>query len=277
MSTQASQDSASAPLDHLVAEVKASAKYRYVCADLVHSLVAQELGKRDEREIVKAVKNKLHQVGGAYLDHSPNYATWLHDLQAAQSDSPETFRAICSRMMRLHASTRERLPILGPFYAEILGTLPPIRSVVDVACGFNPLAIPWMPLAPQATYTAIDIYEDLMDFLAQAIALCGLRPVTIAHSVLNDFPTLEPCDLALVLKAIPCLEQVDKTAGAHLLEQIQARHLLVSFPVHSLGGRSKGMASNYEAHFTELVKEKAWSVQKFSFDTELAFLVTKQK
>jgi len=274
---QTSGDPLALSLDQLQAEVKASAKYRYVCTDLVRHLGAQELRKRDYREAVKAVKNKLHQVGGAYLDHSPNYATWLSDLQTAQRNSPEAFRAVCRRMMSLHASTRERLPILEPFYAEILGTLSPIHSVLDVACGFNPLAIPWMPLAPQATYTAIDIYEDLMDFLAQTIALCGLQPVTIAHSVLNDFPELEPCDLALVLKAIPCLEQVDRVAGTHLLEQIHARHLLVSFPVHSLGGRSKGMATHYEAHFTELVKEKGWSVRKFSFDTELAFLVTKQK
>jgi 16S rRNA (guanine(1405)-N(7))-methyltransferase len=273
---QTPADSSIAQLDRLAAEVKASAKYRNVCDDLLRSLGTQELGKRNYRDAVKAVKNKLHQVGGAYLDHSPHYATWLKELQTARTDGPAALRAVCSRMMGLHASTRERLPILQPFYADILGALPPIHSVLDVACGFNPLAIPWMPLAPQATYTAIDIYTDLMDFLAKAIDLCGLQPVTVAHSVLNDFPELEPCDLALLLKAIPCLEQIDKTAGARLLDQIQTRYLLVSFPVHSLGGRSIGMASYYELHFSELVKGKPWSIQKFVFDTELAFLVTKQ-
>ncbi|HEY3340862.1 MAG TPA: 16S rRNA methyltransferase [Anaerolineae bacterium] len=273
---RATAESPTAQLDRLAAEVKTSAKYRYVCDDLVRSLGAQELGKRDYRDAVKAVKNKLHQVGGAYLDHAPPYATWLMELQAAQANGPEALRAVCSRMMGLHASTRERLPILQPFYADILGALPPIHSVLDVACGFNPLAIPWMPLAPQATYTAIDIYADLMDFLAKAIDLCGPHPVTLARSVLNDFPEMEPCDLALLLKAIPCLEQVDRTAGARLLDQIQARYLLISFPVHSLGGRSKGMASSYESHFSELVKGKPWSIRKFVFATELAFLVTKR-
>jgi 16S rRNA (guanine(1405)-N(7))-methyltransferase len=272
-------DTVSEPLDRLVNEIGASAKYRHVCEDLVRSLGTQEMNKRtdNEREMVKAVKNKLHQIGGAYLDHTPNYAAWLNDLQAAQPSNTETFQAICRRMMQLHASTRERLPILDSFYAEVFAALPPIHSVLDVACGFNPLAIPWMPLAPQATYTAIDIYDDLMAFLGQSITLCGLKPQTIAHSVLSDFPTLAPCDLALVLKAVPCLEQVDKTAGARLLEQIQARYMLVSFPIHSLGGKSKGMATNYEAHFNALVGDKPWAVQKFRYYTELAFLVTKQK
>ena len=263
-------------LERLVSEIKASAKYRRVCDDLIRDLGAQELGKRNYRDAVKAVKNKLHQVGGAYLDHTPRYAAWLRELQGAQQGGTEALRAACSRMMSQHASTRERLPILNRFYAEILSSQPPIRSVLDVACGFNPLAIPWMPLAPQATYIAIDIYEDLMDFLGEAIALCGYNPVTMAHSVLDNFPAVQPCDLALVLKALPCLEQVDKTVSVRLLEHIPAKHMLISFPIHSLGGRSKGMLVNYEAHFADLIAGKPWSVQRFSFATELAFLVTKR-
>jgi 16S rRNA (guanine(1405)-N(7))-methyltransferase len=59
------------------------------------------------------------------------------------------------------------------------------------------------------------------------------------------------------------------------LETIRADHLLVSFPVHSLGGRSKGMVENYEVRFRELVQDKPWSIQRFEFATELAFLVTR--
>ena len=132
-----------------------------------------------------------------------------------------------------------------------------------------------MPLAPQATYIAVDIYEDLMAFLDKAIALCGMRPNAIAHSVLSGLPTLHRVDLALLLKAIPCLEQVDKAAGRRLLEQVQADYILVSFPISSLGGRSRGMLTHYESHFMELLANEPWSVQSFRFSTELAFLVTK--
>ena len=83
--------------------------------------------------------------------------------------------------------------------------------------------------------------------------------------------------MALILKTIPCLEQLDKTAGLRLLETIQAEHILVSFPVHSLGGRSKGMVENYEARFHALVQGKRWAIQRFEFATELAFLVTKEE
>ena len=82
-------------------------------------------------------------------------------------------------------------------------------------------------------------------------------------------------DLALVLKSIPCLEQIDKSAGARLLDAIDADHVLVSFPVHSLGGRDKGMPTNYEARFHELVADNDWAIKRFEFAAELAFLISK--
>jgi 16S rRNA (guanine(1405)-N(7))-methyltransferase len=82
-------------------------------------------------------------------------------------------------------------------------------------------------------------------------------------------------DVAFLLKAVPCLEQMDRHAGATLLDAAPARHVLVSFPVHSLGGRQKGMPAHYEAHLRELVADRPWEVRRFEFTTELAFLITK--
>jgi 16S rRNA (guanine(1405)-N(7))-methyltransferase len=80
-----------------------------------------------------------------------------------------------------------------------------------------------------------------------------------------------------VLKTIPCLEQLDKSIGRRLLEGLPAEHILVSFPAQSLGGRSKGMVENYEAHFREMVAGLDWQVERYEFKTELAFLIKKEE
>jgi 16S rRNA (guanine(1405)-N(7))-methyltransferase len=77
------------------------------------------------------------------------------------------------------------------------------------------------------------------------------------------------------LKTIPCLEQVDKNIALPLLESIRAKHILVSFPAASLGGRRKGMHAYYRDHFLGMMEGKPWSVSEFAFDSEIAFLVTK--
>nr|AIA14252.1 Ribosomal RNA methyltransferase (FmrO) [uncultured bacterium] len=176
--------------------------------------------------------------------------------------------------MRHHASTRERLPILEGFYATTLASLGPVRSVLDLACGLNPLALPWMPLAPDARYYACDIYADMIAFLNSFFAQAGIRGQARVCDLVASAPD-EQVDLALVLKALPPLDQQAKHAGRNLLRALNARHILVSFPAHSLGGRGKGMAENYEQRFRALADAEGWSIERFVFPTELAFLVRK--
>ncbi len=176
--------------------------------------------------------------------------------------------------MRHHASTRERLPILESFYASTLASLGPVRSVLDLACGLNPLALPWMPLAPDASYYACDIYADMIAFLNGFFAQAGIRGQACVCDLAAGAPD-EQADLALVLKALPPLDQQTKHAGRDLLRALNVRHILVSFPAHSLGGRGKGMAENYEQRFRSLADAEGWSIERFVFPTELAFLVRK--
>ena len=260
-------------LDRLVEAVLGSPKYRHVSRDLVRRIGEIELGKgRGLKEGIKATRNKLHQVGGAYFEGRARYDDWLVELRVSAGEGK--LREACRKVMGSHASTRERLPILDEFYAVTFADLPPIRSVLDLACGLNPLALPWMPLPPDVTYHACDMYADMVGFLNGVLELMPVNGSAGVCDVLGAIPE-EEVDLALILKTIPCLEQVDKTAGARLLENVRAEHLLVSFPVQSLGGRGKGMLENYEARFLEIVGDKPWEVRKFTFQTELAFLVSK--
>jgi len=277
------------PLNQLVAAIQASAHYRSVAEPLIRRLGARELAnRRSLKEAIKATKNKLHQVAGAYLDE-PRYDAWLIELRAAYAEGEEAAaqerrRAALRRVMARHASTRERLPILDQVYAETLAGIGPIRSVLDIACGLNPLALSWLPLAEDAEYVACDIYGDMMAFLGGYFALeaahgrPGLRGLAETRDVIAA-PPERHADLALILKAIPCLEQIDKSAGERLLRATRADHLLVSFPAHSLGGRQKGMLGAYEARFHDLMAQTGIGVRatitRHQFATELAFLISR--
>jgi 16S rRNA (guanine(1405)-N(7))-methyltransferase len=264
------------PLEQLVSQVLSSRKYRQISPAFVRNLAKRELSnRRNFKDALKATKNKLHQVGGAYQPGQMEYQAWLDRLRLSYADpDPVTFREVCKEIMAYHASTRERLPILEEFFSTILKDLPPIRSVVDLACGFNPLALPWMGLPDEVEYLAIDIYQDMMAFIQDFMLLLKINGRTAAADVL-EFSLDREVDLALILKTIPCLEQVDREAGQRLLDSLPAAHMLVSFPVHSLGGKQVGMTENYAARFEELVSGKRWVVRRFEFSTELAFLMSK--
>ena len=79
-----------------------------------------------------------------------------------------------------------------------------------------------MPLAPDTCYYACDIYQDQAAFLNQCFPLLGVPGEARICDLLQDCPT-QLVDVALLLKAIPCLEQADKLIGRKLLDAIQAR------------------------------------------------------
>lgn len=279
-----------AALDTLVTEIQASAKYRHVCLDLIRRLGAKELGaKRSLKEAIKETKNTLHQIGGAFLDRPPHYANWHEQLtQAAQSppvsSSPplplslslplQSLKAVCVNIMDNHASTRERLPLLETFYAQTLARVAPVRSVLDVCCGLNPLALGWMPLAPDAAYYACDIYGDMMAFHNDFFALAGVTGHAQTWDAAHTPPT-QSAHVALLLKALPPLEQTNKAAALRLLRSLQAEHILVSFPTRTLGGKNKQMGAHYEARFRALIADEPWHTERHEFANELCFLLSK--
>jgi 16S rRNA (guanine(1405)-N(7))-methyltransferase len=263
-------------VNRLIEAVLASSKYKSIDANFIRYIGMQELsGHRNLKEAIKSTKNKLHQVGGAYHTSAPRYSVWLDELKfAKRSGNEDRFLETCKLIMQYHSSTRERLPILEQFYSTIFAHLPPINSVVDIACGLHPLAVPWMPLSEHVQYFAYDIYEDMIGFLNESLALMPVQGFGEVRDVIHSCPT-QKVDIAFILKAIPCLEQVDKSAGLRLLETINADHLVISFPARSLGGKYKGMTANYESRFYKLFSHKPWSIQRFEFPGELVFLVSK--
>jgi len=262
-------------VERVATRVRSGTKYNQVALALIARLAEQELLQgRDVREAAKATRRRRHQVAGAYLSGRIRYNRWVERLCHAREAGQEPFRRVCLEMMRLHASTRERLPIVDRFYAETMRGIAPIHSVIDVGCGLGPLAISWMPLAEGATYHAYDVYHDLAAFLNAFLPLAGVQGHAEARDAIVDVPECE-ADLALVLKLLPCAEQLGRGYGLALLDRLNAPHLLVSFPVQSLGGRDKGMARNYQEWFLAMTAERRWEARRFAFPGELVFLVDK--
>src|SRR6266496_3768010 len=71
----------------LIASVRSSSKYAAIDEAMIRAIGLRELAaRRNLKEAIKATKNKLHQVAGAYLDARLPYADWLALLEAAATD-----------------------------------------------------------------------------------------------------------------------------------------------------------------------------------------------
>jgi 16S rRNA (guanine(1405)-N(7))-methyltransferase len=260
----------------VVEAVMAGSGYSSISRDLVIHIATREIAKgRAFKDSVKATRTVLHQIGGAYLPVNPPYELWVKELAGlSRYPTDPTLRTFCIQKMQMHASTRERLPFLEDFINLIRENVGEIGSLLDLACGLNPLTLPWLPMKPNARVYLCDIYTDMvafMDSFRQHLGYAGSSQVCDLTSEVPD----RPIQVAFLLKIIPCLEQIQKTIGSRLLEGIQAETLVVTFPAYSLGGRSKGMRQTYAVHFNELVAGKPWEIEKFEIGNELVYIIQK--
>lgn len=256
----------------IVERVLRSPRYRDVDPSLLTRLAEQELGRaRNADDAVKRVKRRLHQAVGAFRGAARAdaiAATWSGDLTAP------AFRAACAHALRAHASTRERLDSLAAFYGGIWAITGIPTRVLDLGCGLNPLTLPWMGLAPDATYLASDVDRRPLATVASFLELVG-QPHEVEVRDVVERPPVDEGDVALVLKLVTTLDRQVPEAAAHLLAALRVRHAVVSFPKHSLAGHDKGMERTYRKRLDRLVADagRVSAVAEASVPTELVFVL----
>jgi 16S rRNA (guanine(1405)-N(7))-methyltransferase len=205
------------------------------------------------------------------VDYEQTYC----DLEAAYRAGGEALvRQACHAVLARHASTRERLGIVDRLYSEIWAHTGVPGSVLDLACGLNPLALPWMSLRPGTIYHAYDIDAERIAFLNRYLALAGMRGSAHLQDIISD-PPAEPADVALLMKTSACLERQRAGSTSTLLESLQVRSIAVTFPVHTLGQRRKGMPQHYTQTFQQMLAGRSWEVTRLELETELVFIVDK--
>jgi 16S rRNA (guanine(1405)-N(7))-methyltransferase len=260
----------------IVDRVLRSARYRDVDRTLLDRLAAEELPKaRNAEDAVKRVKRRLHQAVGAYRgarDADPLAAvraSWRGD------SSDPLFRAACIDVMRGHASTEERIAGLERYYKPLWAlTGGPPASLLDLGCGLGPLALPWMGLAPEATYHASDVDRRSLETVDAFLELVGQPHTVVARDLVAEGPPPVRADVALLLKLVPLLDRQDPSAAARVIGAVDASFAVVSFPARSLG-RRHGLAATYRHRLDELRSELSIrGVQEASVRSELIFVMT---
>jgi len=260
---------------HLVEQVSRSQKYAQLAGTLVSRITTDEATKhKSSKEIIRSARTRLHQLTGAYLAPKIDYAQWIVKFQSLKPNDRSELESTSLSMMRLHASTYERIEVLHTFFQTSLAPISPVKSVLDVACGLNPLSVPWMPLADHFTYHASDVVNPLVGFLEKYFEIFGFNGTASILDLSFSIPS-QPVQLALLMKTLPLMEQIERGLSQKVLEGLNAEHILVTYPLRSLGGRNKGMEETYRSQFDQLVAGRDWEIQEFRFPNEVAYLVTK--
>ena len=257
-------------VEAIVTAVKQSKKYRDTHEETIRVLAADALKRyRKPKSALKSVREQLHSIMAPYLG-DPDYETAVNQLQTAfASHDPAQVKATCRNLLHDHLSTRERLPILDNFYHKIFQVTGKPTAILDIACGLNPLAFPWMGLEAPIDFYAYDIHESRIAFLNQYFALQGLPQLARVQDVAHHLPQ-EKADIALFLKEMPRFERNYKGRGRPLLQSLNVRHIVISFPTISTHG-GRNLTNRYRDFLHQLIDGLNWGVTELLFEGELVF------
>ena len=238
-------------------------KHNYLCGALVERAYA-EAGARHPKakEADRAARRELHRVAGAFF--SREEAKRAKKLLAAW---PEGGDEALSRILSLHASTRERLPLaaMDALYAQLFKMTGKPRRVLDLACGLNPVYL----AARGVSVLGLDAHLGAVALVNRFAEENGLDARAEGADLRTAALPNERFDLALVFKLLPLLD----AEGYALLKRICAEYVAVSFPTRTLSGRSVGMERNYSSAFEEHCPQRFAIADRFVAGNELIYIL----
>ena len=122
-------------------------------------------------------------------------------------------------------------------------------------------------------YVAWEIDQRMVDAVNRLFEIIGQKGRAECRDVLCDAPP--PHDLVLLLKMLPCLEQQRRGCGERILRGLDAKWVVVSFPLRSLSGKDKGMKSHYGEIMARLVPSVGRCAGRFELNNEMFWIVAK--
>ncbi len=276
-------DEEAALITAVTTAIKNSRKYGDTSEATIRQL-AEEAARQHKKPkaAIKAVRARLHSIMAPYLG-DPDYTAVSQQLtQAFANNDNERIAQLCLQSLEAHLSTRERLPIMADFYAQIFAVTGQPHSILDIACALNPLALRWMfpefskqysVSGEQLRFYAYDIHEPRIQFINHYFQLEGLEPLARVQDVAMNFPQ-EPADVALFLKEMPRFTRNYGDLGRPLLQALNVRWLVLSYPsISTHGGRN--LTSRYRDFMHQLIDGLDWPITELLFEGELVFVIEK--
>jgi 16S rRNA (guanine(1405)-N(7))-methyltransferase len=265
-------------LEKRIAAIRDSKKYRSqnIPAGTLQNLFEEELKTGCSlKQADDNVRTKLHNIMAPYLG-DPDYARAADEItEACRSNDQQKIRRACTNLLESHASTRERLPVLTEFYARIFGRIGKPASILDLACGLNPFAFPWMGLPLTTRYYAYDIHQPRVDLINHFFRSLGMEALSRHQDILVS-PPEEKADAAFFFKEAHRFEQRQHGCNLAMWQALRVRWLLVSLPTSSLS-RKFDLADRQRALVYGILKDQPWQVEEILVGTELVFCIDKSE
>jgi len=230
------------------------------------------LKSKDFKFMLKEIRKILHDIYGVFSLRKKDLKSLKTHLKKIQK-LDETALQLHIELLESHKSSAERLDFYTEIYENIFPYTGKPKSILDLACGLNPLSFPWMNLK-KVEYFACELTEDDSKFIKEYLNIMkpfGLNGKAFSSNLMR-FKKLPKVDICFLFKTLDSLEDLEKNYSKKLLKKIPAKFVIVSFPTISIGGRNPIRQRGW---FFRMLRELDYSAETFEIENEIFYIVKK--
>jgi len=171
-----------------------------------------------EKGIDKALKKELYEIHSNYYKKF-SYAKAINELKKSSGLN------VHERLLKKYDPNR--FIVLKELYQKIFEITGKPKVLIDLACGLNPLTLPWMNLSKDCKYYCYDLEQGLINFLNEYFRIIKKDYEAFLNDALSNPPSIKS-DVCLLFKSTPCFEWQSPKSTALLLEKINADYIVIS-------------------------------------------------
>ncbi len=175
------------------------------------------IGMREEKIVVKEIRKGLRKYAGRF-ESSADRKKFL---------DKENWRGL----LESHSSTRERIENY-PELKEIIYGLN-VKSILDLGCGLNPIAIAKQGIE----YYASDINQEILGIIEEFFKKERITGRTFVYDLRKIGDDLPPADLGLLLNVFDVVEKRGHKLAEKILLSLKCKYIIASFSTKTLSGK----------------------------------------
>ena len=169
----------------------------------------------------------------------------------------------------MHVSSGERMKFYEEFYKRIFEVTGKPESIIDIACGLNPMSFEMMDLPKTTKYIALELNQNDADNINQFFSIWKMNGEAFKHDITKE-PIRYKADIAFAFKIF---DIIDNKIVERIINEIDVKWIAASFSTKTVS--RSNMRFKRRAGFQKMLRRIGLKYQTIEFENEIVYLIRK--
>ncbi|MBU0535688.1 MAG: hypothetical protein KKE20_01890 [Nanoarchaeota archaeon] len=210
--------------------------------------------------LVKHVRAEMRPIYGLFIKES------LADIKQLLMEE----KAHIKEILGFHVSSSERMDFYKEFYQKIFEITGKPESIVDIACGLNPLSFEFMGLPKKTKYYAIELNQNDADAIDEFFRRWKIDGKAFQQDITKETIKFK-ADIAFTFKIF---DIIDNKITERIIKELDVKWIAASFSTKTVS--KKDMRFKRRSGFQKMLRRLGLGYKTITFPNEIVYLIKKE-